>query len=188
MYRAVALLARRRGISWDDPEGLGRLTAGLNLECIPDGEQSRLVADGEDLSGQIRTPEISAGASAVARWPAVRAALVAQQQRMGEGGGVVMEGRDIGTVVFPEAGAKIFLTASPEERARRRTEELAGRGETADPDTVLREVIERDEQDSTREHSPLRKAEDAVEVITDGLTLEQVVDRLEALVRRRERG
>jgi len=188
MYRSVALLARRGGVSYDDPAGLAHLTAELEFHFVPDGDRPRLEVNGEDVSTLIRTPEMSHGSSQVSRWPGVREALVRQQRRLAAEGGVVMEGRDIGTVVFPHANAKIFLTATPEERARRRTAELAGRGETADLQVVLRDVVERDRCDCEREHSPLRQAEDAVEFITDGLTIPEVVERLETLVRSRETG
>ncbi|MFN3648389.1 MAG: (d)CMP kinase [Armatimonadota bacterium] len=187
MYRAVALFAQRRGVPFDDPEGLTRLAESLRFEFRPDGESARLFVEGEDVSEAIRTPEVSRGSSQVSVWPGVRAALVAHQRRMGEAGGVVMEGRDIGTVVFPHARVKIYLTATEEERARRRCLELTAKGAAANEAEVLCEVRERDRRDMEREHSPLRKADDAVEVVTDGLTIEQVVDCLEELVRKRER-
>jgi CMP/dCMP kinase len=185
MYRAVALLAARQGISYEDGEALSQLARRLRFEFVSDGESPRLLVDGEDVSRAIRTPEISRGSSEVSRWPGVRTALVEEQRRLGHRGGAVMEGRDIGTVVFPDAEVKIYLTATPEERAHRRTAELRERGEDVDGAQVLRDVIERDERDMRRQHSPLRRAEDAVEVLTDGLTLSEVVERLEALVRER---
>jgi len=181
MYRAVALCSERQGISWDDPDGLERLTLSLDLEFEPDGERSRLLVNGEDVSEAIRTPQISRGASEVSRWPGVRCALVEQQQRMSAEQSVVMEGRDIGTVVFPQAQVKIFLTATPEERSRRRTAELSERGEEADPEQVLQEVLDRDRRDCEREHSPLRQAEDAMEVVTDGMSIDEVVEHLARL-------
>jgi cytidylate kinase len=188
MYRAVALMAHRRGVPYDDPEALARLASGLEIRFLPDGsDRPHLLVDGEDVSKAIRTPEMSRGSSLVSTAPGVRAALVAHQRRMAEGGGVVMEGRDIGTVVFPHAEAKIYLSASDEERARRRADELAARGEAIEYDHVLQEVRERDRRDIERQHSPLRPAPDAVEFLTDRLTIEQVVDRLEAIVRERER-
>ncbi len=186
MYRAVALMARRAGIAWDDAEALTELTGRLRFEFEPHEERPRLWVDGEDVSAPIRTPEISRGASEVSCWPGVREALVDQQRRLGAEGGVVMEGRDIGTVVFPQARLKVYLTASGEERARRRAEELRAGGAEVDSETVLREVLERDTRDMRREHSPLRKAEDAVEVCTDGLTIDEVVARIAALARERE--
>jgi CMP/dCMP kinase len=187
MYRAVALFARRRGISGDDGDRLAALAGELHFEFVPAEERPRLIVNGEDVSGEIRAPEISTGSSQVSQWPGVRAALVEQQRRLGARGGVVMEGRDIGTVVFPEAGVKIFLTASVEERARRRTEEHAARGEAVEPETILREVAERDRRDMEREHSPLRRAEDALEICTDGRSLSQIVSELEAIVEQKRR-
>lgn len=186
MYRAVALAASRAGLSTDDGEALGDLAENLDLRFDPSGDVNRLFLAGEDVSEAIRTPEMSRGSSEVSRWPRVRAAMVAQQRRLGEGGGVVMEGRDIGTVVFPQARAKFFVTATPEERARRRTEELKSKGTEADYDRVLTEVEDRDRRDSEREHSPLRMAEDAEETLTDGLSIDEVLALLEQKVRARE--
>ena len=187
MYRAVALTARRRGIPFDDPDRLAALTRELRFEFVPGDERPHLLVNGEDVSRAIRTPDMDAGSSRVSQWPGVRQALVVQQRRLAAEGGVVMEGRDIGTVVFPEARAKVFLTASVEERSRRRTAELVARGEVADAERVRQDVAERDRRDMEREHSPLCRADDAVEVVTDGLTIEQVVERLAAIVRERER-
>jgi cytidylate kinase len=186
MYRAVALVAGRREVSLDDSEGLTHLARALDFAFVPDGETPRLLVNGEDVSRAIRTPEISRGSSLVSRWPGVRSALVRQQQRLAEAGGVVMEGRDIGTVVFPNARVKIYLTATVDERARRRCAELQGTDQPPSLEDVRREVEERDRRDMEREHSPLRKAEDAVEFYTDGLTIEEVVERLAGLVRERE--
>jgi cytidylate kinase len=186
MYRAVALAAARAGVSTSDEAGLTRLASALELEFVPDGERPRLRMGGEDVSAAIRTPEISRASSEVSRWPGVRCAMVTQQRRMAAEGGVVMEGRDIGTVVFPHARVKVFLTATADERARRRATEMAGHGAAADLDGVRREVVERDRRDMEREHSPLRRAPDAVELVTDGLSVEEVVERLAAIVRERE--
>lgn len=186
MYRAVALTAQRKGISWSDGEALAEMTARLEMDFERDGDRPRIVVNGEDLSGAIRSPEISRGSSQVSQWPGVRCALVEQQRRLASEGGVVMEGRDIGTVVFPHARLKIFLTATPDERARRRADELQARGESVDLESVRADVVERDRQDSEREHSPLRKADDAVEFYTDGLTIDAVVAQLEQLARDRE--
>lgn len=188
MYRAVALMATRRSISFDDSDRLGDLAGALHFAFQPEGEQARLLVNGEDVSQEIRQPEISRGSSLVSRWPGVRSALVQQQRRLAEAGGVVMEGRDIGTVVFPHARCKIYLTATVDERARRRHLELTQKDRAADLEEVRREVEERDRRDMEREHSPLCKAEDAVEFYTDGLTIDEVVDRLSGLVREREQG
>ncbi|HEU4754341.1 MAG TPA: (d)CMP kinase [Armatimonadota bacterium] len=185
MYRAVALMALRAGVSWDDPERLSALAESLQIHFLPGVERPRVLVGEADVSQEIRTPEIDQGASRVSQWPGVRTAMVEQQRRMARGGGVVLDGRDIGSVVFPDARVKIFLTASVEERARRRTEDLAARGIAADLERVREEVLQRDRRDTEREHAPLRRADDAVEVVTDGLTIPEVVARLAALVRER---
>ena len=186
MYRSVALVARQKDVSWEDADALARVARELDLRFEPNGERPRVVVGGKDVSLEIRTPEMDRGASQVSGWPGVREALVAKQRELAKHGGVVMEGRDIGTVVFPHARAKFFVTASVEERARRRAAELQARGEVVEPEQVRADVAERDRRDMEREHSPLRKAEDAVELVTDGLSIEQVLDRLEQLVRERE--
>ena len=175
MYRCVALL------SLGDP---GREPALLAREATIDprdasaGTAGRVLLDGRDVTEEIRTPEVSEAASRVAADPGVRVALVAAQRELIARGDWVAEGRDIGTVVAPEAELKFFLTADPHERARRRAIELG-----ADPDTVLAEQTLRDERDSTREHSPLTPALGAVTLDTTGLTVDEVVERIAALVR-----
>jgi CMP/dCMP kinase len=139
----------------------------------------KVLLDGADVTGEIRTPDVSRRASEVAADPAVREALVEQQRRIIASGDWVAEGRDIGTVVAPDAEVKVFLTADPQERARRRATELGG-----DPAVVLKEMTLRDERDSTRAASPLRKADDAVELDTTGLTIDEVVERIVELVGR----
>jgi cytidylate kinase len=141
--------------------------------------------DGQDRSDDIRTPEISRGASDVSRHPPVRAALLDLQRRLGANGGVVLEGRDIGTVVFPDAEVKVFLTAGVRERARRRVDDLASRGVTRGLDETMREIAERDAQDSGRAVAPLRPAEDAVRLDTSEMDLDAVVDELVRIVRTR---
>ena len=184
MYRVVAVLARRCGFDLDDEAALASLAADLSF-CFPfiDGEQ-HVVADGEDLSAPIRTPQASMDASLVSRLPAVREALVATQRRLASAGGVVMEGRDIGTVVMPTAEVKVFLDADPRVRARRRLGDLETRGQSADLDDVLEDIRQRDHQDRTRAVSPLRPADDAIELDSGPLTPEEVVDQLVALVER----
>ena len=184
LYRAVALTARERGISWDDDAALGALTNDLQLEFAnsPEGAP-RVRIDGKDRADDIRTPEISMGASDVSRHPAVRAGLLGLQRRLGQHGGVVLEGRDIGTVVFPNAEAKVFLTASPEIRADRRVQDLRSRGIEADPAQTLSEVRARDEQDQSRSAAPLRAAPDSIVVDTTNLGFDAVVERLVAIVR-----
>jgi cytidylate kinase len=179
LYRGVALAAKERGVSWDDGPALGTLASGLELAFVPgmDGAP-RLQIDGRDRASELRTPEISMGASHVSRHPQVRAALLAIQRALGARGGVVLEGRDIGTVVFPRAELKIFLTASPETRARRRVEELRRRGTAADLETTLAEVRARDDQDENRPVAPLKPASDSIRVDTTGATIPEVVERL----------
>lgn len=183
LYRAIALAAREAGVSWDDGTALARLADGLMLELEPSEQGARVVVDGRDRSTDIRTPEISQGASIVSQHGALRAALLDLQRRLGAEGGVVLEGRDIGTVVFPDAEVKVFLTASDEERARRRQAELDARGTGQPIELVLAEIRERDRRDSTRPVAPLRQADDAVALDTTALGLDEVVERLVTIVR-----
>jgi cytidylate kinase len=174
MYRCVGLLALRA--PGEEPGALARRA---RIELRDDAEGARVLLDGEDVGAAIRAPEASAAASRVAADPAVRAALVTCQRELIAAGDWVAEGRDIGTVVAPEAELKVFLTASPQERARRRASDL---GEPSA--RVLAEQRRRDERDSTRAHSPLRAAPDAVELDTTGLSVAQVVERLAQLAGR----
>jgi cytidylate kinase len=167
MYRAVGLMTLRHGGAASEQAQRLELQLG-----------HRVIANGEDVTEAIRSPEVSEAASRVATNQAVRAALVAKQRELLADGDWVAEGRDIGTVVAPDAALKVFLTASPEERARRRADELG-----ADVDTVLRDQALRDAQDSSREHSPLAIAPGAVEVDTTGLSVDEVVERIASLVR-----
>jgi cytidylate kinase len=171
MYRCVALVALERRVP------PAAVAAGLQIS-LADGT---VLCDGRDVSEEIRTPEVSEAASRAAADPTVRESMVAHQRRLLSSGDWVAEGRDIGTVVAPDAELKIFLTADPAERARRRAAELG-----ADTQTVLAEQAIRDERDRTREHSPLAPAEGAVVLDTTGLTLDQVVERVVALARRRQ--
>lgn len=180
MYRAVACVAAERGVPADQGAALTRLAGALRIQI----EGRRVIVDGRDYSDQVYAPELSEGASRVAKVAGVRLAMVAQQRAMGRAG-VVMAGRDIGTVVFPDTDHKFFLTASVEERARRRARQIAARGEQADPEDLKMEVEERDRRDTQRSVAPLRPAEDAAVIDTDDLDLEQVV--AEVLARIRER-
>lgn len=170
MYRAIALLARERGIDLTDGAALARLAGKVKLRM--DGR--RISVNGDDYTERAYSPALSEAASLVAKVAGVRLALVAQQRALGRGG-VVMAGRDIGTVVFPDTRYKFFLTASVEERARRRAAQIEARGETPDPEQLRREVVERDRRDSQRSVAPMQPAEDAVLVDTDQLDLEGVV-------------
>jgi len=183
MYRAVGVLAAERGIDPDDAAALGRLVAALDFELARDGE--RLLVGGRDLSAAIRRPEAGGLASRVSTQPVVRQRLVALQRALGAAGGVVMEGRDIGTVVFPDARVKLYLTADPATRAARRAAELRAAAATVDEAALARELAERDRRDAGRAHSPLRPAADAVVLDTTSLTLEEVVEAMERVVRER---
>jgi len=186
MFRAVALMASRQGLDPADESALERLCAGLDIDFDrTDGCCCRVLVNGEDVSSAIRTPEITLLTSVVSTKKVVRDYLLQLQRRMGERGGVVLEGRDIGTVVFPSAQAKFFLFASAEERGRRRYEELRARGENVTLEQTVREVEQRDRQDLEREHAPLRRAEDAVGIDSTALSLEEVLSRMEAIVRER---
>jgi cytidylate kinase len=192
LYRTVALAAERAGVPWDDADAVSAYAEKLaqeravQLERAPDGTL-RSMLSGEDVSGSIRTLSIGQGASKVSAVPGVRAALLALQRNAGEGGGVVLEGRDIGTVVFPDAEVKVFLTASVEVRARRRFEELVGRGERPEMERVREEVIERDQRDSTRAVAPLKQAPDAIVLDSSALEVSDVVGQIVERVRVAER-
>jgi cytidylate kinase len=184
IYRGVALAARDEGVDWGDEDGLGALAQSLSFTFVSREDGTPVLhIDGIDRSTDIRSPEISMGASYVSKYPAVRAALLDLQRKLGENGGVVLEGRDIGTVVFPDAEVKIFLTASPETRAKRRYDELVGKGVEADYEQTLAEVKERDHLDSVRPIAPLKPAADAVLVDTTALGMEAAVDKMVAIVR-----
>lgn len=183
MYRAVALLAARRGVDLSDAARLEELARAARIEFSPGS--ARVLLDGEDVSEAIRRPEISPAASKVSVFPGVRRALVEKQRQIGASANVVMEGRDIGSVVFPDAEVKIYLDADPGVRAARRVRELAEKGETLDRAAVEREIRERDRRDSTRADSPLVRAADAVYVDTTGLDLDQVEQAILKVVRER---
>lgn len=184
IYRTVALVAKRRGVGFDDASELADVARGLPIAFALENGQNhvRLTnGDAEDVSAAIRTPEMSLGASAVSRHPEVRDALLELQRRLGERG-AVLEGRDIGTVVFPDAPVKVFLTASPEERARRRAAELAEKGQAEPYDKVLAEIVQRDRQDTERAVAPLKPADDAYLLDSTSLTLPEVVALIAARV------
>lgn len=178
MYRAIGLKTSKCGVDPADAGSLQAMLDGTDIDFI-DG---KIYLDGEDVSGQIRTPEMSMMASKVSAVPAVRKKLVALQRQMGKNKDVIMDGRDIGTNVLTDAPVKIFLSASPEVRAKRRYDELIAKGESVEYEDVLREMIERDHQDMTRETDPLRKADDAVEIDTSEMTIDEVVDAIKSIV------
>ncbi len=180
IYRTVALVATRDGIAFTEGPALGAIAAALPIEFEFIGNDNRVRLAGEDVSQAIRTPEVSQAASQVSAHPEVRAALLELQRRLGDGGGVVVEGRDTGTVVFPTAEAKFFLTASDEVRAQRRAAELGG----ADLTTTLAEMRARDRRDTERAVAPLRAAHDALHVDSSAASLEDVVAQMVAHVRR----
>jgi cytidylate kinase len=188
IYRVLALAAQRASVRFDDQAGLGRLARALVADgglVFESGTEGRPVVRlyGDDVSEAIRTPDIGMGASTVSAHGEVRAALLDLQRKMGESGGVVLEGRDIGTVVFPDAEVKFFLTASPEVRARRRYDELVAKGQSVTFEGTLEDVKKRDAQDTGREHAPLRQAESAIAIDSSGLTIEETVAKMAALVR-----
>jgi cytidylate kinase len=182
MYRAVALAALRRGVACDDAAAVRRELPEIHIEMPP----GRVLLNGGDVTEAIRTPEISQGASKVAAIPAVRAFLVPQQRRICAGRDIISEGRDQGTVVFPEAPVKFYVTASVRVRAERRFKELAGRGVVTTLDREVRELEERDRRDSERPDSPLRQPPHAVVIDTSERTVESVLDEMEEVIRRCE--
>jgi cytidylate kinase len=177
MYRAVALAAQRSGVPWDDPVRLGGVAREMALSFRTVAGAPRVFLSGEDVSEAIRAPEISMGASAVSVHGPVREALVAKQREMAREGGVVLEGRDTGSVVFPGAEAKFFLDAAAAVRARRRQLQISPPGAQSFEE-VLRDVLRRDVQDSTREHSPLRVADGAVYIDSTTMTVDEVVGEM----------
>lgn len=177
MYRAAALRALRLEVRLDDHERLGRVAEEAEIE-LTEGGRGSVILDGEDVTEAIRAPEVTAASSVMSTVPAVRRAMVRQQRHLGKTSDCVVEGRDIGTVVFPDADLKVYLVASIGERARRRHEELSDRGVEASIETLAEEIEERDRRDSTRADSPLRQADDAVLVDTTGLSIGEQVDEV----------
>jgi cytidylate kinase len=184
MYRAFALKALRAGLPLDDGDALEELAAETSISLDAGEEENRVLLDGEDVTGLIRNPTVTDAASRVSTFPAIRTWMVRLQQQLGAEGGVVMEGRDIGTVVFPHAPVKIFLDAAPEVRGQRRYEQMGqqGRAPVAPPNEILRELHARDERDRNRADSPLKPASDAVLLDSTGMTLEQAVAAAEVIV------
>lgn len=187
MYRAVTWLVLEQGGDPGDSEAVDLVLNDLKVELEPLQQGVQVVrVNGHEVTDAIRDPRVTASVSAVASHACVRAAMTAQQQRMGKAGGLVAEGRDIGTAVFPDAELKVFLTATPKERARRRALDLEARGHEVPALPELEaQIVERDRLDSTREVAPLLQADDAIELISDGMSIDQVIDALEDLFRRR---
>jgi cytidylate kinase len=192
MYRALTWVGLQRGIAMDDEERLTRLAQELEIDVRPptvdDGRATDVLADGVDVTWDIRRQEVEANVSVVSAYAGVREALSAQQRRIGLRGRVVMVGRDIGTVVLPQADLKIFLDASAEERARRRYQELLSRHEQASYEAILQAMLRRDRIDSTRDVAPLRAAEDAVILDTDQMDAGQVLEAARRLVFKERNG
>jgi len=185
MYRALTLFALRQGIPCDADDLVAELAAQVRIEMNGDGPVPTVILNDEDVTAAIRRPEVSRHVSLVARIPAVRDKLTALQRGMASAGRVVMEGRDIGTVVLPHAEHKFFVTASPEERARRRQRELAAANQYVDLETLAREIAQRDFIDSTRKVAPLKPAPDALVIDTTDKTVDQVVEMIVREVRNR---
>lgn len=185
MFRAVALTVKRSAVDIADEEGLAELCRDLKISFMRSNQGCRVLLNDEDVSDAIRTPEISLLTSRVSAVKCVREFLLERQRGMGKSGGVVLEGRDIGTVVFPDAEVKFFLTASAEERGRRRYLEMLEKGEVVTLEGTIAEVARRDEQDEQREHAPLRRAPDAINIDSSRLSIEQVLELMEGIVRER---
>jgi cytidylate kinase len=188
MYRAVALAAVRAGVELSDSASVAEVARRASIRLEGDPDSLRVVLDGRDVSEEIRGEGVGQAASVVSAIPDVRRELVRQQREMGARGGVVLDGRDIGTVVFPAADVKFFLTARPEERARRRLDEERARHHAQTFEETLADINERDQRDSTRDDSPLRAASDAVVIDTTEFTIEEVFRRMLQVIRERQSG
>ncbi|MBQ3279802.1 MAG: (d)CMP kinase [Clostridia bacterium] len=188
MYRALGLTALRKGVSTEDEAAVTNLCRHLNIAVSHEKDGQHTFVDGEDVTGLIRTPEVSMAASSVSRYTDVRKEMVRLQQKLAAETDMLVDGRDICTTVLPNATAKIFLTASPEERARRRWLEMQAKGQTETYEQVLEELKKRDEQDMNRLVEPLRQAEDAVLLDSTHLSFEQVVDRVLEIVEEKRHG
>ena len=185
IYRTIALYVLRQGVDPQDAAGVEALLPQIEIGMEYTDQGQKMILNGEDVTGLIRTPEVSMATSTCSAIPAVRAFLLQLQRDLAEKNNVLMDGRDIGTVVLPHAQLKVFLTASPQERARRRVAQLAEAGQQADYGAILRDIQQRDYQDSHRETAPLRPAEDAVLLDNSDFTFQQSVERLVGLVRER---
>jgi cytidylate kinase len=186
MYRALALKAQRNGVPLDADDDLARMADETHIDLRNEGGAQKIYLDGMDVTAAIRSPEVSQAASKIAVISGVRRVLVAEQRRVGQLGGVVMEGRDIGTIVFPDADLKIYLTASAEVRAERRWREHQAKGDAIDLERTLAEIRDRDRRDLERESSPLKHAEDAVLVDSTAMEAEEVARLIVLLAREKE--
>ncbi len=185
LYRCVALAAKEAAVAWDDPAGAGEIAHALVSRGAIRYQADGIVLDGRDVSVEIRTPDVAMGASTVSAHGSVRAALLDLQRQAGKAGAVVLEGRDIGTVVFPDAEVKFFLTAAAEVRAKRRHDELVLKGNAPSLEETLADVIRRDEQDTQRAVAPLKQADDAILVESSSMNADEVVRTMAAHVRRK---
>ncbi|MEN3038213.1 MAG: (d)CMP kinase [Candidatus Kryptonium sp.] len=176
MYRALTLKVINSGIDPNDEKSVAELAENMKIELLYENGNLKVILDGNDVSEKIRTPEVTSLVSIVSAHPKVREVMVKKQQELGKDGGVVMDGRDIGTVVFPNAQLKIFMTADIKERAKRRQKELEAQGFKVDLEKLIYEIEERDKFDSSREVGPLKKADDAIEIDTTNLTIDEQVD------------
>jgi CMP/dCMP kinase len=185
MYRALAVKLLRQGLDLADGAKLAALVGATEIDLVEREGNLQVLLDGEDVSGLIRTPEVSQMASKVSAFPVVRRRMLELQRALGQKGSVVAEGRDIGTVIFPEAEVKIYLDASVQERARRRYEELRGAGRDVTLEETIQEMSERDKRDSERDMAPLRKADDALAIDSSALAAEAVLERVLRVVKRK---
>jgi len=188
MYRSVALRVKEKSISPEDESALNQLASSLHITFSTKGEQLRVFCDGEEITEAIRTPEISRLASDISRQKGVREALVRMQREMGKEGGIVLEGRDIGTAVFPNADVKFYLDAESDERVRRRYHEMVERGVRVDYRETQEELVQRDHHDMYRIHSPLKKADDALLIDSTDRSVEEVVEEMVGIVSRAIQG
>lgn len=184
IYRGVAWVALQKTVDLDNEAAVTAIAKSISFDFISTPLGSTLTMDGKNVGQEIRTEEVGKLASKISAYPGVRAALLDLQRELGKEGAAVLEGRDIATVVFPDAEVKLFLTASIEERATRRLKELVQKGKKAEIETVKKEMMLRDRQDSSRSVAPLKKAADAIEIDTSGLTIESVLDHLELILKK----
>jgi cytidylate kinase len=183
MYRSVALGVKKKGISPEDERALNQLASSLHITYVTEQEQTHVLCDGKDITEAIRTPEISRLASFISKQKGVREALVRMQREMGKEGGVILEGRDIGTVVFPDADVKFYLDAESHERVRRRYYEMVEKGVKVDFKETEEEVVKRDYNDMHRVHSPLKKADNALFIDSTHRSAEEVVEEMVHIVK-----
>ena len=186
MYRSVALRLKEKSISPEDESALSRLASSLHITLIPEGEEIHVFCDGQDVTEAIRTPEISRLASHISKQKGVREALVRMQREMGREGGVILEGRDIGTVVFPDAEVKFYLDAESDERARRRYDEMVEKGVKVDFKETQEELVQRDHNDMHRDNSPLKKANDAIYIDSTHRSVEEIVEEMSRIVKSKD--